>query len=72
VDHNPSLRTIERLGFRFVGRLRQSHYIDGRLCDRLLYDLLACEHRELDEQRWRAHERSRREPVCDELQTQPG
>ena len=51
VDHNPSLRTIERLGFRFIGRQRQCHYIDGRPYDRLLFDLLANEHRELEDDR---------------------
>jgi RimJ/RimL family protein N-acetyltransferase len=65
VDHNPSLRTIERLGFRFIGRQRQCHYIDGRLYDRLLFDLLASEHRELDEGRWLRIERSHREAVCE-------
>jgi RimJ/RimL family protein N-acetyltransferase len=52
VEHNPSLRIIERLGFRYVGRQRQCHCIDGRPYDRLLYDLLASEHRELGEERW--------------------
>lgn len=56
-DGNPSLRTIQRLGFRYAGRLRHSHTIDGRPCDRLLFDLLAAEHRELDERRWRRVER---------------
>ncbi len=65
VDHNPSMRTIERLGFRFIGRQRQCHYIDGRLYDRLLFDLLASEHRELDEGRWLRIERSHREAVCE-------
>ncbi len=32
--------------FRPVGRLRQCHRIDGRVFDRLLYDLLASEHSE--------------------------
>lgn len=63
VDGNPSLRGIRRLGFRFVGRLRQCHYIDGQLRDRLLFDLLASEHRELDEGRWLCIETSRRERV---------
>jgi RimJ/RimL family protein N-acetyltransferase len=72
VDQNPSLRTIERLGFRFVGRLRQCHYIDGRPYDRLLFDLLASEHRELDEQRWRGHERSQRGAAHGTLQAQTG
>lgn len=47
-EGNPSQRLVERLGFRFVGRQRQCHAIDGRRCDRLLYDLLAAEHRELE------------------------
>jgi RimJ/RimL family protein N-acetyltransferase len=42
----PSIRCMERLGFRPVGRLRQCHRIDGRVFDRLLYDLLASEHTE--------------------------
>src|SRR6266699_5299149 len=53
VAHNPSIRTIERLGFRFVGRQRQCHMIDGRLYDRLLFDLLASEHTEIEDDRWR-------------------
>lgn len=48
VEGNPSIRTIERLGFRYVGRQRHCHVIDGRVCDRLFYDLLSSEHRELD------------------------
>jgi RimJ/RimL family protein N-acetyltransferase len=47
VEDNPSIRTIERLGFRYVGRQRHCHVIDGRVRDRLLFDLLASEHREL-------------------------
>ncbi len=47
VEHNPSIRTIERLGFRRVGRQRRCHWIDGRPYDRLLFDLLADEHREI-------------------------
>ena len=50
-DGNPSQRTVERLGFRFVGRQRQCHAIDGRTCDRLLFDLLASEHREWSDSR---------------------
>jgi RimJ/RimL family protein N-acetyltransferase len=47
VDGNPSQRLIERVGFRLVGRQRQSHYIDGQCRDRLYFDLLAAEHREI-------------------------
>lgn len=71
VDCNPSLRTIERLGFRFVGRQRQCHCIDGRLYDRLVFDLLASEHRELEEKRWHRMERLQREAQCEERQVQP-
>ncbi|HEY2275763.1 MAG TPA: GNAT family protein [Steroidobacteraceae bacterium] len=48
VAHNPSQRAAARLGFRYIGRQRQCHFIDGQPYDRLLYDLLAREHRELD------------------------
>jgi RimJ/RimL family protein N-acetyltransferase len=64
VDSNPSLRSLERLNFRFIGRQRQCHRIDGRPHDRLLFDLLASEHQELDEGRWHRIERSHREAVC--------
>jgi RimJ/RimL family protein N-acetyltransferase len=45
VDGNPSQRMIERLNFRLCGRQRECHYIDGQAYDRLLYDLLAGEHK---------------------------
>lgn len=47
VEHNPSQRGAVRLGFRFIGRQRQCHVIDGQPYDRLLFDLLASEHREI-------------------------
>ena len=65
VDSNPSLRSLQRLNFRFVGRQRQCHTVDGERRDRLLFDLLAAEHRELDEARWRRTERPQREAVCE-------
>ncbi len=46
VEHNPSIRIVERTNFRFIGRQRQCHYIDGQPFDRLLFDLLASEHKE--------------------------
>ena len=49
VEHNTSARVIERLNFRFFGRQRQCHCIDGRFYDRLFFDLLETEHRELEE-----------------------
>jgi RimJ/RimL family protein N-acetyltransferase len=51
VEGNPSLRGIERLRFRFVGRQRQCHYIDGKPYDRLQFDLLSSECRELNRPR---------------------
>ena len=52
VDGNPSLKIIERVGFRFIGRQRRCHYIDGLPRDRLLFDLLASEHRAVEDERW--------------------
>lgn len=42
-----SLRIIRRLHFRLIGRQRQCHYIDGIPHDRLLFDLLASEHKDI-------------------------
>src|SRR5882672_3634778 len=72
VDHNQSLRIIERLGFRFIGRQRQCHYIDGRPCDRLMFDLLASEHRELEDDRRHWTEGSHREANREQRRAQPG
>jgi hypothetical protein len=52
LENNPSLRIGERLHYNYIGRQRQCHCIDGRLYDRLLFDLLASEHRELEDDRW--------------------
>lgn len=49
VGGNPYSRVLERLNFRYYGRRRQCHLIDGRLHDRLYFDLLASEHREVSE-----------------------
>jgi RimJ/RimL family protein N-acetyltransferase len=40
----PSVRVLERNGFKLVGRLRQCHEIGGALHDRLLFDMLRHEH----------------------------
>jgi RimJ/RimL family protein N-acetyltransferase len=58
-EGNPSLKIIERAGFRFIGRQRECHYIDGRPHDRLLFDLLASEHKELKDARWQRVEERR-------------
>lgn len=49
VEHNPSIRVAERVNFRFIGRQRQCHSIDGRAFDRLWFDILASEHVEVRE-----------------------
>ena len=72
VEHNPSVRTLERRGVRVGGRQRQCHYIDGGLYDRLLFDLLASEHREFDAARCHRMERSHREAEREEQWAQPG
>ena len=43
----PAQKLIARLPFTYVGRLRRCHWIDGRPYDRLLFDMLASEHREI-------------------------
>jgi RimJ/RimL family protein N-acetyltransferase len=48
VEHNPSVRVAEKVGFRPMGRQRHCHYIDGRAYDRLWYDKLASEHLPLE------------------------
>src|SRR5258708_21336121 len=58
VDRNPSVRSLERLNFRFIGRQRQCHVIDGLPYDRLLFYLLASAHAELDDVRGRPLARS--------------
>jgi RimJ/RimL family protein N-acetyltransferase len=41
VDVNvPSIRVLERTGFRRIGRQRECHVLDGRRHDRLLFDRL--------------------------------
>lgn len=40
-----SIRVLERNHFRLIGRQRQCHCIEGKALDRLLFDLLAPEHR---------------------------
>ncbi|PYS95470.1 MAG: hypothetical protein DMF50_08620 [Acidobacteria bacterium] len=47
VEHNPSVHIAERLGFKLIGRQRQCHYMNERFYDRLWFDLLAPEHREI-------------------------
>ncbi len=45
--NTPAQRVLEQLHFRYIGRQRRCHYIDGRPLDRLLFDLLATEHQDV-------------------------
>lgn len=47
-ENAASLRVLERNNFRLIGRQRQCHTINGRAHDRLLFDLLASEHKEIE------------------------
>jgi RimJ/RimL family protein N-acetyltransferase len=49
LENNPknSIRVAEAVGFRFVGRQRECHWVNGRPYDRLLIDVLESEFKEL-------------------------
>jgi RimJ/RimL family protein N-acetyltransferase len=42
----PSVRLLRYAGFRYIGRQRRCHMINGRVLDRLWFDLLDFEYRE--------------------------
>jgi RimJ/RimL family protein N-acetyltransferase len=46
VDGNPSMKIIAGLDFKPIGRQRQCHWMDGAAYDRILWDMLASEHRQ--------------------------
>ncbi len=46
-SNTPSRRMVEAVGFQLIGRQRQCHVIGGRVYDRLLFDLLPGELREV-------------------------
>lgn len=74
VDTNPSRKVLERLGFRYVGRMRQCHLLGNELHDRLFYDILASEHKALPagyaqqfaERQHRERDREREQPAAGE------
>lgn len=53
-------RLLDRLPFRFIGRRRRCHEIDGKLYDRLLFDLVAEEFRGFTEDRFERRSPGRR------------
>jgi len=46
-SNTPSVRVLTRNNFQPIGRQRKCHYIEGRPFDRLLFDLLASEYKEI-------------------------
>lgn len=40
-ENRPSVRILEKAGFRLIGRQRRCHRIDDRPCDRLLFDCVS-------------------------------
>ncbi len=48
-DGNPGSSIFSSIAqaFKFIGRQRKCHYIEGRPLDRSLFDLLASEHKEI-------------------------
>lgn len=44
-QNRPSIRILEKNNFRMIGVRRKCHKINGRLCNRLLFDLLSSEHK---------------------------
>ncbi|HYT05054.1 MAG TPA: GNAT family protein [Gemmatimonadales bacterium] len=59
----PAQRVLEQLHFRYIGRQRRCHYIDGRPLDRLLFDLLATEHQDVSHAGYQAARESDLRPV---------
>ena len=47
VQNIPSIKVLENNNFRLIGEKRQCHYLDGKPHNRLLFDLLASEYKEL-------------------------
>ena len=62
-DGNQSLRIAKRLKFRLIGRQRQCHCADGRVYDRLWFDLLASEHMQNQEATRHCSARAESSPV---------
>jgi RimJ/RimL family protein N-acetyltransferase len=66
-----SLRLLTRLGFTPAGRRRRCHAINGKLYDRLLFDLLAEEFQGCEELS-RYWDRSRSETVTSTIESEGG
>ena len=44
-ENHPSLRVIERLGFRYEGRAREAEWVDGRWLDHAVFAMLEADWR---------------------------
>jgi RimJ/RimL family protein N-acetyltransferase len=63
VEHNVSMEMVRRVGFKPIGRQRACHIIEGRAYDRLWFDLLADEHKDIADERQSAPARTDHEAV---------
>lgn len=46
-NNRGGLGVIEQLGFKYIGRQRRCHHLNGQAYDRLWFDLLKSEHKEI-------------------------
>ncbi len=42
--NHPSIRVLEKNGFRYIGKQRACHIVNGTVMDRLLFDLVSDEY----------------------------
>jgi RimJ/RimL family protein N-acetyltransferase len=63
VEHSVAIQILRRLRFTEFGRQRQCHSINGRSYDRLWFDLIASEHRDLHDERDNGDSRADRAAV---------
>jgi RimJ/RimL family protein N-acetyltransferase len=47
--NHPSIRVLEKNRFRYIGKQRACHIVDGRVMDRLLFDMVSEEYRQYSE-----------------------
>lgn len=43
-NNTPAIKILMRNNFRLIGKRRKCHHVNGKTCDRWLFDLLASEH----------------------------
>jgi RimJ/RimL family protein N-acetyltransferase len=63
VENDIPLGIVRRVGFKPIGRQRECHIIEGRAYDRVWFDLLASEHKEIGNDRQDAPARTNHQAV---------